>query len=337
MTDLPGRPHQTGQRLESAANLRTERATSLFADDGGTEPLARGRDFEYGTCDNEFRFVRAVPSGLVYLLDRPVADEVPRLYPDQYEPYRFETLPPLLRHARDRVQRRKVAVVRRLVPGRGAILDVGCGSGALLRLLRAHGNSGWTLHANEMHEPSLRQLAIDGFFPHPGPVQAIEGEARFNLIVLNQVIEHFADVHGLVAACARLLKPGGHLLIETPSTSGLDFRLFRDRHWGGYHVPRHFYLFDARTLGRLLAQHGLQTVQQQYLASPAFWTQSLHHRASESRSALLRRLARWLHLRNLPLTAAVTALDMATVAFGGRTSNLRLVAQRPVPQQRRKP
>jgi 2-polyprenyl-3-methyl-5-hydroxy-6-metoxy-1,4-benzoquinol methylase len=321
---------------DPARSVRTERARSLFDDDGGLEPLAGGRDFEYDTCANEFSFVRAVPSGLVYLLDRPAAEELPRLYPEHYEPYRFDTLPPLVRRARDFVQQRKVRVVRRLVPGRGAILDVGCGSGALLRLLRAHGNMRWALHANEMHEPSLRQLAIDGFFPHPGPVQSIEGEARFDLIVLNQVIEHFADVHGLVAACARLLKRGGHLLIETPSTSGLDFRLFRDRHWGGYHVPRHFYLFDARTLGRLLAQHGLQTERVEYLASPAFWTQSLHHRASESRSALLRRLAPWLHLRNLPLTAAVTALDLATLAFGGRTSNLRLVARRPAPEQRRR-
>ena len=309
--------------------VRTERAASLFEDDHVSEPLASGRDFEYGTCDNEFRFVRALPSGLVYLLERPTAEELPRLYPSHYEPYRFETLPPVVRRARERVQRRKVAVVRRLVPGRGAILDVGCGSGALLHLLRAHGQRHWTLHGNEMHEPSLRQLAVDGFFMHPGPVQAIDGQARFDLIVLNQVIEHFADVHGVVAACARLLKPGGHLLIETPSTSGLDFRLFRGRHWGGYHVPRHFYLFDARTLGRLLERHGLQTVQAQYLASPAFWTQSLHHWASESRWRLWRWLAPRLHLRNLPLTAAVTALDLAALALGGRTSNLRLVARRP--------
>lgn len=309
--------------------VRTERAGSLFADDRHAEPLSSARDFEYDTCSNEFHFVRASPSGLVYLHNRPVADELPRLYPDHYEPYRFETLPPLLRRAREFVQRGKVKVVAELLPHAGDILDVGCGSGTLLRLLRAHGRADWTLHANEMHPESLARLAADGFAVHPGPVQALQADARFDLVVLNQVIEHFADVHGLVDACVRLLKPGGHLLLETPSTSGLDFRWFKRRHWGGYHAPRHFYLFEAHTLGRLMSMHGLPVIRVQHLASPAFWTQSLHHRASESRWPMVRWAARWLHLRNLPLTAGVTLIDRMTIAFGGRTSNLRLVARKP--------
>jgi SAM-dependent methyltransferase len=293
----------------------TEAASSLFAEDRTVEPLARGHDFEYATCSNEFEFVRAQPSGLVFLRNRPAPSELGRIYPDHYEPYRFESFPPLVRAARDFVQRGKVKVVRALAAGAADILDVGCGSGSLLRLLRQYGDPRWTLHANEMHEPSLRRLAEQGFVTHPGPIEQVAGRASFDVIILNQVIEHFADVEALLAACGRLLKPGGFLLVETPSTSGLDFKWFGARHWGGYHFPRHFYLFNAGNLSRLLARHGLEVTQVRYLASPAFWTQSMHHRVSESRWP---RLARWFHLTNLPLRAAL----------GGRTSNMRVVARR---------
>jgi 2-polyprenyl-3-methyl-5-hydroxy-6-metoxy-1,4-benzoquinol methylase len=305
--------------------VQTEIARSPFADDDRASVMGVGRDFEYATCDNEFSFVRAERSGLVFLRERPTAAELGTIYPDHYEPYRFESFPGMVRRAREFVQRGKVAAVRRLAGGPAQILDVGCGSGALLRLLRDHGDRRWSLHANELHPPSLERLAQDGFNTHPGPVEAIAGQSRFDVIILNQVIEHFADVAGLVATCRRLLKPNGQLLIETPSTSGLDFALFSRRHWGGYHFPRHFYLFSAETLTRLLAENGLEVREVRYLASPAFWTQSLHHRISESR---FRRLAPWFHLTNIPLTAAVTLFDLAWAAVGGRTSNMRVVARR---------
>jgi 2-polyprenyl-3-methyl-5-hydroxy-6-metoxy-1,4-benzoquinol methylase len=305
--------------------IQTVAARSLFAEDQDAQPIATGRDFEYATCDNEFTFVRAAPSGLVFLRERPAESELGTIYPDHYEPYRFESFPGLLRKAREFVQRGKVGVVRKLAPGEADILDVGCGSGSLLRLLRSHGPAQWRLHANELHAPSLERLAQQGFITHPGPIEKVPGEARFDVIVLNQVIEHFADVDGLLAACSRLLKPGGRLLVETPSTSGLDFRWFARRHWGGYHFPRHFYLFDEVTISRALRAHGLQVENVQYLASPAFWTQSLHHRVAESR---WRSLAGWFHLKNLPLTALVTAFDLACAALGLRTSNMRVVAGR---------
>lgn len=306
--------------------VKTERASSLFAGDG--EPLSQstGRDFEYATCTNEFQFVRAPVSGLVFLQDRPVEAALGTIYPDHYEPYLFENFPPLVRKAREFVQKGKVAAVRKLAPQCAEILDVGCGSGALLRLLRACGDASWKLYANELHRPSLDRLEREGFRICENRIEQVPGENLFDLIILNQVIEHFADVRNVMAACSRLLKSGGHILVETPSTSGWDYELFRDRHWGGYHFPRHFYLFDEATLGRLFDEFGMTVTGVRYLASPAFWTQSLHHRISESRWPSL---ARWFHLTNIPLAAAVTAIDVLRIKLGLKTSNMRVVARKP--------
>ena len=48
------------------------------------------------------------------------------------------------------------------------------------------------------------------------------------------------------------------MLVVTDNTGSLDFRIARRRHWGGYHFPRHWYLFDAPSLRLLAGAAGLR-------------------------------------------------------------------------------
>jgi len=43
----------------------------------------------------------------------------------------------------------------------------------------------------------------------------------------------------------------GALVVETPNLDSWDARLFKETWWGGYHIPRHWTLFDANSLRRL--------------------------------------------------------------------------------------
>ena len=56
--------------------VQTESASSLFNGDDALTPLATGRDFEYGACINEFKFVCAEGSGVVFLQQRPVTADL---------------------------------------------------------------------------------------------------------------------------------------------------------------------------------------------------------------------------------------------------------------------
>ena len=108
------------------------------------------------------------------------------------------------------------------------------------------------------------------------------------------------------------------LSVETPDTRGWDARIFRRGYWGGYHIPRHFYLFDASTLSRLLVEQGFEVVSVRSILSPAFWVYSVHNALADS--PRLRRLARWFHAQS-PLPMAVAAEDLAramVVRFPGR-------------------
>jgi len=50
-------------------------------------------------------------------------------------------------------------------------------------------------------------------------------DASFDLIVLNQVIEHLAEPVRVVAELARVLGPGGRLLVATPNYGGFGWPL----------------------------------------------------------------------------------------------------------------
>ena len=297
----------------------------LCGPDFPKQAIAHGRDFEYATTDDqEFSFVRCMNCNCVLLDPRPVDDVIGSLYPAHYEPYRFAQLPLLVRKGRDFVQRAKVSAVKRYAPAGARIVDVGCGAGALLRLLREHGDPSWQLCGWDYPGAHLERLTRDGFDIIAGPIDAEHAPTNVDLFVLNQVIEHFAHPDRILSLLARSLRNGGHIVLETPNIDGLDARWFRARHWGGYHIPRHMVLFDTRSLGALVQRHGFALVETKNLASPAFWVQSLHHAAVESKLAPLAGLC---NLRNLPLVAAFSLCDLARSPFAA-TSNQRLVARK---------
>lgn len=310
-----------------------EPARSPFNDDHEGPVAATGLDFEYATCSNDFTFKQAEPSGLLYLDPRPTEGALGVIYPPDYEPYRFEELPGLVRRARDWMQSRKaakiVAEAKRLGAATGdktRVIDVGCGNGTLLRLLRAQAPKHWELHGSDLNAEILKPLAKEGITTHVG--LPLKRAGSFDVVVLNQVIEHFADVRGLVTSCFELLKPGGVIVIETPNTEGWDAQLFEPRHWGGYHFPRHFYLFSPTNLSRLLRDQGFSVARVSALPSPAFWVQSFHHALVDSG---FKRVAKFFVIRNPLLLLQFTLIDLFQILVTRSSSNMRVVAIKPRP------
>jgi 2-polyprenyl-3-methyl-5-hydroxy-6-metoxy-1,4-benzoquinol methylase len=291
--------------------------------------VARSRDFEYDTCENEFCFVRCSACGLVYLRDRPDIATLGIIYPAHYIPYEFnEYLGPFLARARNYVQARKVAPLAAHAPTKSLIVDVGCGSGEFLRILKQHGPSGWRLIGVDIATPAIDNLARLGIEARQGRFETMDWNLpQPDVIVMNQVIEHLDDPAAVVRRAHALLKPGGILMIETPSVDAWDAAWFRKRYWGGWHTPRHWTLYTPKTLGDLLRSSGFAVVETKHILSPNFWLQSLHHWMSEGGS-LKRKLAPYFDVSHFLPLAAATAFDMLQLILRGRTSNFRMVGRK---------
>ena len=64
-------------------------------------------------------------------------------------------------------------------------------------------------------------------------------------------------------------------MIATPNWDSTDARRFRG-HWGGNHWPRHWTLYDERTLRDLAAGIGLEVDRVEYQSNPIFWVWTCH-------------------------------------------------------------
>jgi SAM-dependent methyltransferase len=97
----------------------------------------------------------------------------------------------------------------------------------------------------------------------------------FDLILAYHVIEHVDDPKRFAERAAELLAPGGLFVVATPNWDSADARRFK-QYWGGNHFPRHWTLYDEKTIGGLAEQVGLRLERVEYQVNPVFWNWTCH-------------------------------------------------------------
>jgi SAM-dependent methyltransferase len=218
-----------------------------------------------------------------------VASELPRVYPPTYHAFDFSPRRFGLAYSvRRRLEARRLLSICRGLSPDARILDVGCGDGFHLKLLRDYGPSTWSLEGIDTSERAVEAGRAAGLAVQQGAVQDLQGEGRYDLALLIATVEHVDAPVEVLRAVRRLLRPGGRVVVVTDNADSWSFRLFKRRHWGGYHFPRHWYLFEANTIRRLGRRAGLEVDSIGRMVSPVNWTYSI-------RNALVDwRAPRWL-------------------------------------------
>jgi 2-polyprenyl-3-methyl-5-hydroxy-6-metoxy-1,4-benzoquinol methylase len=267
----------TTNRASDQLALVATRCAICGTDTG--EPIGVGEDFEFRTSPDTFVAMRCSACSLVYLNPRPAESEFARIYPANY--HAFDFTPEqfgFVYKVRRRLEARRALSWCHDLPADARILDVGCGDGFHLKLLKDFGRPGWTLEGIDLDERAVAAAKANGLnVRHAAVESAGLLAASYDLVLLIMTIEHVADPRGLLASIRDLLKPGGRVVIVTDNTGSLDFRLFHGRHWGGYHFPRHWNLFDKRSLASLAERVGLEPSRIRTAMSPVNWVYSIRN------------------------------------------------------------
>jgi len=292
---------------------------------------ASGTDFEYDTSDTVFHFVACSQCGHQYLNPRPAASELDRIYPSNY--YSFVgTQSPVVARLQRVWESGKVRLYRELIgDGPRRILDVGCGDGRFLELMRDAGDPEWTLVGLEFDSEAIARCHDKGFEAHAERVEDFATRdaerGRYDAVVMLQLIEHVEDPALIAERVCDLLRPGGVFIVETPNLGGLDHTLFRGRHWGHYHFPRHFHLFSTSSLVGMLESRGFEIARREYLISTSSWIIS-HHNYFKERG-WPRWVWRFFSYQNPILLGLAVLVDTARIRLGYETSNQRVIARKP--------
>lgn len=144
---------------------------------------------------------------------------------------------------------------RSVTPGR--LLDVGSGPGFLLKAARERG---WTPVGLDPSPFAVAQARDAGFEAHAGMLEEVDlDEASFDALALLQVIEHVTDPRPLLAACRRLLRPGGAIVVATPNPRSLLARTKREG-FNYWIPPVHCVWYTPRALTMVLRRAGFRVV-----------------------------------------------------------------------------
>ncbi|MDB5582186.1 MAG: putative S-adenosylmethionine-dependent methyltransferase [Bradyrhizobium sp.] len=289
--------------------------------------VGRGWDFEYHSTHKEIDYLQCSACQLIFPRDIPAESALPIIYPPHY--YAFsetDTANPIVMRIRGWMARAKGRVYMTMVPSPvAAVIDIGCGDGRLLDILRLACPSGWQLHGIDWSEQAVERLRGRGYIARNGDISRLDlsdWQGKFDLAVMHQLIEHVRDPRDILEKIGSILKPGGVLSIETPDIDCWDFHLLRKRYWSVYHIPRHFYIFNKSNFTELARMTGFEVISTKSLVNPVAWIHSLKSFCADHRP--LRRFARYFHHQNVLLLALFTPLEILQTRFAGTSSNMQI-------------
>ena len=128
-----------------------------------------------------------------------------------------------------------------VMPGRA--LDIGCGRGEWVRLLKTRG---WTAHGIDAFHDfksdniSFFRANLDNYSP----------DLPYDFITLIHCFEHLADPVASLKRLEGLLKPGGRLLIIVPNFGGAWSRLLAGN-WHMLRTDHHVFHYTPKSLTRI--------------------------------------------------------------------------------------
>lgn len=306
--------------------IKTKRTNCIICKSNHCELLTTGYDYEYKSCSNIFRIVRCKTCRNIYLNPKPALSEFSKIYPDDYYSYDFLNKKfSLAKIGKRLIEKGYVKLYGGLIGSSGAILDVGCGDGRLLALLNKAGCN-WELHGVDFNKKGNKIAEEKGLNIHYGKFEDVKFQREsFDLVIMNEVLEHLYDPSESLTTVREILKFGGYLVIETPCINSWDYRIFKNSYWGGYHIPRHINIFSRETIKSILKNAGFRVVKEESLLSPPFWILSMHNLLLDK--GYSKKVVGFFNFYNPLLLMMFTLIDLIQKQFG-HTSTMRIIARK---------
>jgi ubiquinone/menaquinone biosynthesis C-methylase UbiE len=128
-------------------------------------------------------------------------------------------------------------------------LDIGADNGVISYLLRQRGGSWYSADLDPGAVTSIRELVGENVYQLDGSRTPFS-DSTFDQVVIIDFLEHIADDRGFVRELARIVKPGGGLVINVPHIKPYSL-LNRFRHWIGLTDEWHGHLRPGYTMTSL--------------------------------------------------------------------------------------
>jgi 2-polyprenyl-3-methyl-5-hydroxy-6-metoxy-1,4-benzoquinol methylase len=188
------------------------------------------------------------------------------------------------------VRKRTLGSKRRLVMNetgmmKGAILDIGCGTGAFLNSMK---EGGWAISGLEP-DALARNKAAELYHIQPEePGKLFELKpASYHAITMWHVLEHVHELHAYIKQTGELLRPDGKLFIAVPNYTSYDAELYKEN-WAAWDVPRHLYHFSPQSMEKLLTTNNLKLITYRPMWFDSFYVSMLSEKYKNGKGNIIK-------------------------------------------------
>lgn len=227
-----------------------------------------------GTADHlyhkrQHQVFRCRDCGLGVVDPLPSAEELERFYANTYyesdHEWGYHTEYGELEAGLRKMYRRFLRRIEALYPGQrfDRVIDVGCAYGFFLDAVEERWKPEHLVGVDVTPESKEHNSARGREF-HAGFFEQVElPEDHFGLAFMGDAFEHVHDPIAVVEKFARILAPGGVVVITTVDFDSWLARILGSR-WRLMNPPEHLFFWTRRSISRLFADHGFETRVENY-------------------------------------------------------------------------
>ncbi len=135
-----------------------------------------------------------------------------------------------------------------------SLFEVGCATGFFMDLARQRK---WQTAGIDISQYAIKKAQEKGLIASADVLESYVPAQKFDVVVMQDVIEHVKDPLDTLRRAADMLEPKGLLLITTPDAGSLWAKVW-NKHWHAFVPPQHLFYFSAKNLSPILEKYGFQ-------------------------------------------------------------------------------
>lgn len=316
-------------------NIKKEIVACICCGSANNAEIGSGVDVEFKTSSDVWKNVLCENCGHIYLNPRPEISQAARIYPTDYYPFpdRMGLAEKFVYIARSIVEKPRYRNIGRLCGELKCVIDIGAGDGRVLGYLR------------DIYGDSLRLIAIDicvddktkEFFKQrkieyfEGAFEAIDVsmlQSTADIVLLNQVIEHFWDPMVGLLKIGQILRKDGICFVETPNPNSACRYIQGGSYWGGWHRPRHLNIFTRQSFDILAKTCKFDIIKYEEFTVPAFWIMGVRVKFNIATSYFNSIFSRVISMKSIPALVFYTMIEFFCGILGLGRSNHRFIIKK---------
>lgn len=228
----------------------------------------------------------------VFLAPFPSDAKLAQAYADDYYGEGDKKFTPFIEAILDWFRKGRARRLKSLLHGSGKILDIGCGNGIFLNMMKSMGD--FEIHGLEMPGKSANRAAeVDGLHLKVGALQQGDYENRsFDAVTLYHVFEHLPNPQEYLKTIHDILKPEGLLVMSFPNISSWQWNRFGPD-WFHLDPPRHLFFMPNKGFKKEMQKLGFEVIRERHFSieyNPYGYQQSLLNRWLGKREVLYEHL-----------------------------------------------